>query len=118
MIPVPENDSSLSISGSLTNDKKTPLNQYAVSLVSITDNNFLGADTTDGKGAFDFPGLDYTDSTKLFIQIKNPKGLNEEVDVTLNSMNYPFIANDRSYTPGEPKPALVDGTNYFLNRVI
>ena len=88
-IQLPQKDSSLSISGKLSNNKE-PATRYAVSLFSVSDNNYIGTDTTNEKGEFHFIGIDFTDSTSFFIQTKNHKGTNETLDVSIDPLHFPL----------------------------
>ena len=106
-------DSSLSISGKLTNRKNTPAAHYAVTLISPSDNYYVGTDITNDKGEFHFSGIDYTDSTSFIIQTKNLKGLNEDVNVSIDPTHFPLTKVDRSYVPEELNPDLLNGINFY-----
>ena len=103
-----EKDSNLTIIGKLSNKNGTPVKYYTVSLFSKTDNTYIGSNLTNEKGEFKFTGLDYSDSTIFFIQVKNLKELNLEV----NSINFPLIEVDRSLIPDNFSSKLL-GLNNF-----
>lgn len=108
-------DSSLYIRGKLYNKNGMPASHYSVSLFSKTDDNFIGTDTTDEKGTFKFTGLNYTDSTLFFIQIKNGKGLNEDVAISIDAMHFPLTEVDRAFIPNEFNSKGLSGVNYFAH---
>lgn len=109
-----EKDSSLSITGKLTNNRNAPVSSYAVSLFSTSDNAFIGTDITNKQGEFHFTGIDYTDSTSFVIQIKNPKGLNEDVNVSIDATRFPLTEVDRSFVPEELNPDVLNGINFYV----
>ncbi len=109
-----EKDSSLSITGNLKNKKNAPAVGYAVTLISTSDNSFIGTDITNEQGEFHFTGIDYTDSTSFVIQVKNPKGLNEDVTVSIDPTSFPLTDVDRSFVPEELNPNLINGINFYL----
>lgn len=112
-INLKEKDSSLSISGKLTNSKNAPAVRYAVTLISTSDNAFIGTDITNEQGEFHFAGIDYTDSTSFVIQTKNPKGSNENVNVSIDATRFPLTDVDRSFVPEELSPDLLNGINFY-----
>lgn len=108
------NDSSLSITGALKNNKNAPAVGYAVTLISTSDKGFIGTDVTNANGKFHFTGIDYTDTTSFVIQIKNTKGLNEDVSVSIDATRFPLTEVDRSFVPGELNPGVLNGINFYV----
>jgi hypothetical protein len=51
---------------------------------------------TNEKGEFRFTGIDYNDTTIFFIQARNPRGINEDVNVTIDDEDFPSIADNQS----------------------
>ncbi len=109
-----EKDSSLSITGKLTNNKNAAVSHYIVSLISQSDNAFIGIDTTNEQGEFHFAGIDYTDSTSFFIQIKNRKGINEDVNVSIEPLHFPSAKIDKTFGPAVADDALQQGINFYM----
>ena len=114
IINTTKKDSSLFITGKLTNNKNVPVSRYAVSLFSTSDNTYVGTDTTNEQGEFHFTGIDYTDSTSFVIQTKNPKGLNEDVNVSIDAARFPLTDVDRSFVPEELNHDVLNGINFYL----
>lgn len=112
-INLKDKDSSLSISGKLTINKNAPAVHYAVTLISTSDNAFVGTDITNEQGEFHFTGIDYTDSTSFVIQTKNPKGSNENVNVSIDATRFPLTDVDRSFVPEELNPDRVNGIHFY-----
>ncbi len=109
-----KNDSSLSITGRLTNSKNAPAVHYTVTLMSKSDNAFVGTDITNDQGKFHFTGIYYTDSTSFIMQIKNPKGLNEDVNVSIDDPHFPLTHVDRYFVPEESNPGVVNGIDFYM----
>ncbi len=110
---LPQKDSSLSINGKLTNKNNQPARHYAVSLFSVSDNNYIGTDTTSEKGEFHFTGIDFTDSTSFFIQTKNRKDINEDLEVSIDPLHFPLTEVDRSFAPTDPDLAMISGSDFY-----
>lgn len=113
-IKTPEGDSTLSINGNLSNSKHTAQPGYTVSLFSASNSAFVGIDTTDANGKFHFKGIDYTDSTSFFIQIRNKKGVTEDGEVTIDPLNFPSPNMDKLLVPKEDNSHFSKGVNYYL----
>ena len=109
-----EKDSSLSISGKLTNNKNAPLSHYAISLISKSGNTFIGIDTTNEQGEFHFAGIDYSDSTSFFIQIKNRKGINEDVNVSIDPLHFPSVKIDKIFGAAVADVASQQGIDFYM----
>lgn len=110
-------DSSLYITGTINNKKNIPAVGYNVLLLSATDNTFLGTATTDKLGKFSFRNIDYTDSTSFLIQVKNTKGVNEDVDINIDETSFPLIDIDRSFVPAEVTTMAQSGINFYINNM-
>ena len=91
-----DNDSSLSISGKITTLKNTPAVHYSVTLISTSDNAFIGTGVTNEQGEFHFTGIDYTDTTSFLIQATNPKGRLEDVNILIDPAHFPLTHVDNS----------------------
>ena len=66
--------SSLSISGTVTNQKNEPASEKVVTIFSKKDYMFMNTDTTDVNGKFSFSAPDFIDSTEFAVQVSNLKG--------------------------------------------
>lgn len=113
-INLQEKDSSLSITGTLYKKKNTPAVGYSATLISASDNEFVGTDLTDEQGKFHFAGIEYTDSTSFVIQTQNAKGLNEDVDVSIDATTFPLTEVERSFVPAELNSGALDGINFYV----
>jgi len=92
-----DNDSSLSISGKITTLKNTPAVHYSVSLISKSDNAYIGTEVTNEQGEFHFTGIDYTDTTSFIIQATNSKGRIEDVNISIDPVHFPLTGVDRPF---------------------
>ena len=112
--PLPAtDDSSLSLSGRITTLKNDPAVKYSVTLLAPSDNAYIGTRLTDENGEFRFTGIDFTDTTQFIVQVKDPKGRNEEVNVLINPAHFPLTGVDRSFLPDDNFPAMVNGINFY-----
>ncbi|MGN6601285.1 MAG: TonB-dependent receptor plug domain-containing protein [Ginsengibacter sp.] len=108
-----EKDSSLTISGKITTIKNKPAVHYTVTLISPSANAFVGTDVTNEKGEFRFSGIDYGDTNIFLIQAKNPKGVNEDVNVAIDDEHFPLIAANPSPIAANLSSNEINGFNFY-----
>jgi len=106
-------DSSLTISGTITTTKNKPAVHYSVTLISPSADAFVGTDVTNEKGEFRFTGIDYDDTTIFLIQARNPRGINEDVNVTIDDEHFPLIADNQSPARGNLSSNEINGFNFY-----
>lgn len=108
-----DNDSSLSLSGKITTLKNTPAVHYTVTLMSKSDNAYIGTDVTNEEGQFHFNGIDYTDTTLFVIQTTNPKGKNENVNISIEPIPFPLNRIDRSFGSDQIYSNVNNGIRFY-----
>ena len=106
-----DKDNNLSISGKITTSKNKPAVGYSVTLLSPSNNAFIGSDVTNGQGEFHFTGIDYSDSTTFLIQTENRRGVNEDVNVSIDPEPFPLITTGSSLVPGYLTSGETNGFN-------
>jgi len=82
----------LMLKGKLVNKKKEPLPHMEVVLMSNKNNVLFMQDTTDVNGRFTFLLPDYDDSTQFNLQVNNLKGVKEDYDILIDSLDLPHFA--------------------------
>ena len=116
-----DNDSSLSISGRITTLKNTPAANYSVILLAPSDNAYIGTAVTNENGEFRFTGIDFTDTTRFIVQTKDPKGRNQDVNVSIDPIHFPLTHVDQfplthvdqSFVPDQNHPDINNGIKFY-----
>ena len=108
-----DNDSSLSISGRITTLKNTPAANYSVTLLAPSENAYIGTVVTNENGEFRFTGIDFSDTTKFMVQTKDPKGKNEDVNVSIDRVHFPLTHVDRSFVPDQNYTDIDNGIKFY-----
>ena len=108
-----QNDSSLYLSGKITTLKNTPAANYSVTLISKSDNAYIGTEVTNDQGEFRFNAIDYTDTTLFVIQTTNPKGKSEDVNISIDPVPFPVTHVDISFVPDQNYTEVNNGIKFY-----
>ncbi len=82
----PKEDSSLYIKGRVIDGRGRPLVKKIVTLFGDMKSKLFVSDTTDEKGAFNFPLIAYYDQTKFNLQVTEPSGILIPSKIQLDTM--------------------------------
>jgi len=106
-------ESSLSLCGRITTPKNAPAANYSVTLLAPANNAYIGTELTNEQGDFRFTGIDFTDTTTFVLQVKDPKGRNEDVNISIAPVHFPLTEVDRSFVPDNNFAAIADGVHFY-----